>query len=298
MEDLKKKFGDDEYAVIEGDGGPIFVFHKEYSPLRRNVIQEIALSAAMRLGDSNGAFSYGDLTPVEQVAVGELFGEQFRVAISDMRDRASNVKIALGANVSLTAVAGSKQVRSTVNPRQDNDAYNEFTRDLEAHGVEVRPMTKEEVDRQLRKLLEMRRANDGMSIRFLGVHKKHQAQVVRLALEALERFLGEERVRAEGTHADLTDKLLLSHAPEFSGAFPESMAKRQVPSRIWQLFESQLRANPASRGFEFELDLERFLASVTTVRLETSFLLTYMYAVPSERKVRKPGTGVQIEIRR
>jgi len=266
--------------------------------LRQNVIEEIALNAALRLSDSNGGFFYGDLTPVEQEAVGELFGVQFRIAISEMRDRASNVKIALGANISLTALAAGKQVRSTVNPRQDNDVSKKHWRDLEAHGVVQRDLTQEDWERVLREAMDEARASYGMSVRFIGVHKKRQAYVVRLALEAMQRFLREERKRAEDVHGDLTDKLLLSHLEEFNDGFPETVAKRQVPSRIWGLFELQLRSNPAAYGIESEIELERFLASVTTVRLETSFKLTYLKAVPSGAGKRKPGSGVRIEIRR
>ena len=297
IEDLKKKFGDDEYAVVEGEDGRVFVFDRGYSPLRRSKIEEIALNAALRLCDSNGGFFYRDLTLDEKVAVGELFGSAFQVGIAAMGEGANNVKIGLGANLSLTAISDGREVRNTVSPRQDNDISNAHRRDLEAHGVKILPRTQEERDRRMREGMEETRDNYGMSVRFIGVHKKRQGHMVRLAMEAMYDLRQEERKRAESVHESLTDKLLLSHLEEFNGSFPDSLAKRQVPSRIWGLFESQLRYSPLLHGFESELDLERFLGSVTTVRLETSFLLTYNNAVP-EGQPKRPGSGVRIEIRR
>jgi len=231
------------------------------------------------------------------VAVGELFGSAFQVGIAAMGDGANNVKIGLGANLSLTAISDGREVRNTVSPRQDNDARNKHMRDMEAHGVKILPRTQEERDRWMRESMEETRDNYGMSVRFIGVHKKRQGHMVRLAMEAMYDFLQEERKRAEGVHESLTDKLLLSHLEEFNGSFPDSVAKRQVPSRIWGMFEVKIRYNPSARGFDSDIEVERFLASVTTVRLETSFLLTYMKAVP-EGQPRRPGSGVQIEIRR
>lgn len=298
IEVLKTKFDSEEYTVIEDDAGMIFIFHKEYSPMRRNAIEEIVLSAALRLGDANGAFSYGDLSTAEQKAAGELFGESFRSGISTMGDQARNVKISLGAELSLTAVSSSKQVRSSVNPRQDNDTFKAHWRDMQAHGVVIREQTQEDLERQVNKSAEEARGSYGLSVRFIGVHKKRQGGMVRLAMDALDRFLTEERKNGAETHENLTDKLLLSHLEEFNGNFPESVAKSQVPSRIWQLFEQQVRYSPSFRGFGSETEVEQFLSSVTTVRLDTSFLLTYFKSVSDQSSNSGPGSAVQIEIRR
>ncbi|MCH8979991.1 MAG: hypothetical protein IH945_12230, partial [Armatimonadetes bacterium] len=186
------------------------------------------------------------------------------------------------------------------NPSHDPDARKRFMNDMSEHGVKPDRITKEQGEQMLRRSREVARKGYGLSFRYIGVHSRAQSTAIRAALDAFDRYLREETKRLESTYDALEDRLMSAHLPEFGGELPDgALSRGRIPDRFWSSYAFAIRFNPGAYGLSGELDAERFLSGVKSVRFKTSYSMYYLELPRAPINGRAaPGVGHSVELLR
>ena len=275
MQDLKSKFPEDEYVWLEGEGKWLYLIDREHKSIRLFEGRARVLQAFLEKSDARGVVRWGDLSGEVQSAALE-FLESSAWAMKAMGDSVGNVRLALQATVYVEAEVAGKAVGYERFPKRDLKLQEETDQVLRQNaiaGIEVTPALIAELNEESR----VKRGKEyGVSMRFIGVNPYSTTIASAEALSALAKYLRDHEDRVSPLYAGLEEKYISSGFDMFGGRLPQRpLSKDQVPELLWDSLTRSIRSDVGVNGLANEVDAEKFINGITSVRLRASYAIRY-----------------------
>ena len=300
VEQLKRRFATD-YLIIEPDKNWVVLIDKKHPSLVRLRTRTTAFEIFLKYADAKGTVRLGDLKQSERDDLIDLFGGADS-SLWRMGKDTDNVKIGFRATLYISATVADRTVGTTINPEVINDPEKAsaerkaFMKDMVEHGVPDDPMSKEQHEAILKQLDQDVRNKYGLVFRYIGVHERAQPSAIRVALDALEKYLIDTAKETAGTYASLESKYLSANLEELGGKVPSTLPKEQLPSRLANMFGMGISHRPELYGFKDTTEVERFMSGIKSYDVKASYEIFYLGYRTDASGNKRAGAGYSVEL--